>query len=80
VLVVDGVELVAVDHPHEMRELHRQDARLREQDGEAADEIVEIGTCARTLLPSRRSADKPRSTRSRAAAAKKRTSVGMPSF
>ena len=42
VLVVDGVELVLVDQPHDVGELHRQHAARREDDLHAGDEVVEI--------------------------------------
>jgi hypothetical protein len=39
----------------EVRELHRQDAAWLEQQFHARDEVVQIRTCASTLLPSSRS-------------------------
>ena len=57
VLVVDRVELVVLDEPQQVRELHRDRRRRRR----AAicmprDEVVEVGHVASTLLPSSRSA------------------------
>ncbi len=43
VLVVDRVQLVLVDQPHQVRELDGDDAARREQHLHAADEVVEVG-------------------------------------
>ena len=42
VLVVDGVELVLVDQPHDVGELHRQHTGRGERDLHAGDEVVEV--------------------------------------
>ena len=42
-LVVDRVELVLGDEPHEMRKLDRRDAPRREQGGDAGDEGIDVG-------------------------------------
>ena len=42
-LVIDGVELVALDQPHEVRKFHGQRAGGLEQQRQAGDEIVEVG-------------------------------------
>ena len=42
-LVVDGVELVLVDQPLEMRELERDHALGLQQTRDAGDEVVEVG-------------------------------------
>ena len=41
--MVDRVELVELDQPQQVRELHRDHAALGEQDLHAADEVVEVG-------------------------------------
>src|SRR5438477_8668417 len=43
VLVVDRVELIALDQPLQMRELDRDDAIVGEQNGHARDEGIEVG-------------------------------------
>src|SRR6185369_3911680 len=43
VLVVDGIELVLVHEPQQMRELHCDDTALLQQDRHPADKVVDVG-------------------------------------
>src|SRR5438105_6550119 len=41
-LVVDGVEVIAVDEPHEVRELERRHAIRLQQSRETGDEVIDV--------------------------------------
>src|SRR5690606_24139272 len=50
VLVVDGVELLALDEPDEMRELEGEDAIRLEDLCDAADEVVQVGALCEDVV------------------------------